>query len=154
MDHNELINKFYTAFSNGDSKEMTACYHENVRFTDPAFGTLEGKRACKMWEMLLSRGTQSKITFSNINIDGDTGSANWRAEYNFGPKKRKVINLVSAHFKFKDGKIIEHVDTFDVWKWSKQAMGPVGHLMGWSSFLKNKIQKTTGEQLDKYMAKN
>ena len=53
----------------------------------------------------------------------------------------------------QDGKIIEHTDVFDLWLWTKQAMGFVGYLIGWSSLLKNKIQKTTNSNLDQFMNK-
>ena len=154
MNNNELIEKFYTSFSNGNVKKMTECYHENIVFQDPVFGVLKGEKAIKMWEMLLSRTTKStKISFNNIQTTIEKGSANWKAEYNYGKANRKVINLVSANFKFKDGKIIEHIDTFNLWKWTQQAMGTVGYLFGWTPFMKNKIQKTTNRQLDKFMSK-
>ena len=38
-----------------------------------------------------------------------------------------------------DGKIIKHTDIFDLWEWSKQALGVSGYLLGWSGFMKNKI---------------
>lgn len=154
MNNKEIIEKFYTSFSEGNSKGMTECYHKNVVFQDPVFGTLKGEKAFKMWEMLLSRKTDTtKISFENIVTNNDTGSVNWKAEYLYGKQKREVTNLVSANFKFKDGFIIQHIDTFDLYKWTKQAMGPVGYLMGWSTFMKNKIQKTTNEQLATYMSK-
>ena len=154
MDNNQVIKKFYSSFSEGNSNGMIECYHENVFFQDPAFGILKGDRAKKMWEMLLSqKNTDIKITFDHVTDSGDSGKVNWVAEYSYGKKRRKVINHVSANFKFQDGKIIEHIDTFDLWKWTKQAMGPVGYLLGWSSFMKNKIQKTTNSKLNKYISK-
>lgn len=154
MNNQELIEKFYTSFSDGNAKEMTACYHENIVFQDPVFGRLEGEKAYKMWEMLLSKKNKStKITFDNIQANIEKGSAHWTAIYNYGEKKRKVINIVSAQFKFKDGKIIEHIDSFDLWKWTQQALGTIGYLLGWASFMKNKIQKTTKTQLDEFISK-
>lgn len=152
MNYNELIEKFYTCFSNGDYKGMTACYHSDIVFQDCVFGTLKGQRVFKMWEMLLSKSAgNSKINFHSIETSSEHGSANWSAEYEYGVKKRKVVNVVQAKFKFKDGFIIEHQDTFNLWNWTKQALGPVGYLMGWSNFMKNKIQKTTNKQLDDYI---
>lgn len=156
ISNEELVEKFYTAFSNGDAEEMTNYYHEDVTFKDPAFGELKGERAKKMWEMLLSKGTDSiKISFEKVQAaDDDTGSASWTARYFFGDKKRKVINKVTANFKFKDGKIIEHIDTFNMWKWSRQALGTPGFLLGWTPFMRKKIQKTANEQLDNFIAEN
>lgn len=154
MTNTELIEKFYTSFSNGNAEGMVSCYHADVVFQDPAFGTLKGQKANKMWEMLLSRRTDStKITFENIQATSDHATAQWTAKYVYGDAKRKVINNVTANFKFKDGKIIEHIDTFNVWNWSKQALGFTGLLLGWTSFMKNKIQKTTNTQLTSYMSK-
>lgn len=155
MENTELIKKFYTAFSKGNSKEMTECYHKDVVFKDPVFGEISGERANKMWEMLMSQKNESTtVSFDNINSSEDIGSANWVAKYVYGDKQRKVTNEVSAQFKFKDGKIIEHVDTFDLWKWTKQALGAPGYLLGWTPFMKNKIQKTINGKLDEYIKKN
>tara|TARA_B110000240_G_C13207180_1_gene328762 strand:- start:127 stop:594 length:468 start_codon:yes stop_codon:yes gene_type:complete len=154
MTNKEIIEKFYTSFTEGNAKGMTECYHENVIFQDDVFGTLNGDRACKMWEMLLSGKTEpTKISFNNIEANMESGSANWRAEYNYGEKKRKVINNVQGNFKFKDGKIIEHKDYFKLWEWTQQALGPVGYLIGWTPFMKNKIQNTTNKKLDDFISK-
>lgn len=152
MHNTNLIEKFYTSFSNGNALEMTECYHKDIIFQDPAFGTLKGNRACNMWEMLLSRSAETtKISFDNIHTNQDNGAANWKAEYLYGDKKRKVINNVKSQFKFKEGKIIQHIDTFNLWKWSRQALGIPGYLLGWTPLMKNKIQKTTHKQLDKFI---
>ena len=45
----QLIEKFYTAFTNGDANGMTSCYDENVTFEDPTFGKLENGNPAKMW---------------------------------------------------------------------------------------------------------
>mgnify|MGYP003691636995 CR=1 FL=1 len=154
MTNTELIENLYTAFSNGNVDKMTACYHKDIVFQDPVFGTLKGERAIKMWEMLLSKQTEStKISFSNIQTTSQQGSANWRAEYIYGKKNRKVINIISAEFKFSDGKIIEHIDQFNLWKWTQQALGFSGLLLGWSPFMQNKIRKTITLKLDKFINK-
>ena len=108
-----------------------------------------------MWEMLLSKkSSTTKISFSGIETSENKGNVNWVANYVYGKEKRKVTNKVSANFKFKDGKIIEHIDTFNVWLWSKQALGTIGFLLGWTPFMKHKIQKTTKKQLEDFITKN
>lgn len=153
MTHKEVIEKFYTSFSNGNSKEMIACYHDRVIFEDPVFGRLKGERVFEMWNMLLSnKSNDTTITFNNVEIVENTGRANWIATYKYGPKKRPVINNVSAYFEFKQGKIIKHVDSFDVWKWTRQALGISGYIMGWTPMMMKKIQKTTHKRLDDYIS--
>lgn len=154
MSNEALINQFYQSFSEGNADGMVACYHDDVVFKDPAFGTLEGNKAKAMWRMLLSRSeSKPQIKFSGVAADAKFGKANWIANYNYGPKKRPVENHVAATFEFKDGKIIKHTDHFDLHKWSKQALGVSGYLLGWSDFMQNRIQKTTNGLLQKFMAK-
>lgn len=154
MSNETLINQFYQSFSEGNAVGMMACYHNDVVFKDPAFGTLEGDKAKAMWQMLLSRSESKPVVkFSNVSADAKFGRANWIANYKYGPKKRPVENHVAATFEFKDGKISKHTDSFDLYKWSKQALGVSGYLLGWSSFMRNKIQKTTNGLLKKFMEK-
>ena len=152
MTTTELITKFYESFSNANAEGMTDCYHENIRFEDPAFGTLIGNDAKNMWRMLIERSKgEIKITFSDIKANDTKGTAKWIAEYNFSKTGRKVINHVSAEFEFQEGKIIKHIDHFDIWKWSMQAFGWKGYLLGWTSFMKNKIQKESNLLLRDYV---
>ncbi|WP_289659865.1 nuclear transport factor 2 family protein [Flavobacterium panacagri] len=152
MNSNEtLITKFYTAFANADAKTMSECYHPKVHFIDPAFGLLKEGQVSKMWEMLLSKSKGNlKIEFSNVKADDSTGSANWVATYNFSKTNRNVINKIRAEFVFQDGLIIKHTDNFDVWKWSKQAFGPMGYLLGWTGFFQKKVQKQALLSLQKF----
>ncbi len=152
MNANEnLIAKFYTAFANADAKTMSECYHPKIHFIDPAFGLLKEEQVSKMWEMLILRSKGNiKIEFSNIHADEHTGRANWVATYNFSKTNRKVINKIAAEFVFQDGLIIKHTDNFDVWKWSKQAFGLTGQLLGWTGFFQNKIKQQALLSLKKF----
>ena len=49
--HN-LIEKFYSAFQNLDAKAIIACWYDDIKFTDLAFGSLMGTDAKTMWQML------------------------------------------------------------------------------------------------------
>lgn len=153
MTNTELITSFYQSFAKGDAEGMVACYHDNIQFQDPAFDVLKNEDAKNMWRMLISRSKGNiHITFNNIKASETTGSANWVAEYTFSANGRKVINVISAHFEFKDGKIIKHTDSFDIYKWSKQALGMKGYLLGWTSFMQKKIQQQSNSLLKKYTA--
>ena len=107
-----LIDRFYTAFTNLDADTMADCYHENVIFEDPAFGVLKGDRAKNMWRMLLhsQKGKDFNVTYNTVKYNDETGSAKWEAKYNFSKTGRKVHNKITAEFEFKDGLIIKHTD--------------------------------------------
>lgn len=148
------IEKFYTAFSKGDAAGMIECYDDNIVFTDPAFGTLEGDRAKAMWQMLLqNKNSELTVTFNILENTETRGKVNWEAKYLFGPSKRKVHNKITANLELKNGKIVRHIDEFDRWKWSRMALGFKGLLLGWTPFMGKMINKTTQTRLDKFMAK-
>lgn len=149
----QLIEKFYTAFSQKDSATMTACYAENIEFEDPAFGKLKGNEAIAMWTMLLSRSKDLHVTFSDISAEAGTGRARWIATYTFTKTGRKVVNKINASFEFNDGKISKHTDTFDLNAWMQMAFGWKGLLFAYIPFLKNKFKQQAKKTLADYMAK-
>lgn len=145
-----IIETFYEAFKNSDSKGMNACYHEDIEFCDPAFGVLKGADAKAMWTMLCKNGKDVKVEYSNIKADEHKGSAHWEAWYTFSQTGRKVHNIIEAEFEFKDGKIIKHTDHFHLRNWAKQALGFKGFLLGGTSFFQGKLQAQTNRMLAKF----
>jgi len=146
----EVIEGFYAAFQNKDAEEMVSFYHDDIEFTDPAFGDLKGEHAKNMWRMLLSRSADLTLEFSDVHADGNKGQAHWDANYTVGRTGRKVLNKIDAEFTFKDGKIIRHIDTFDLHKWAKQALGFKGMLLGGTSFFKGKLNGQSNGMLVKF----
>jgi len=149
----QLIGKFYTAFQARDADGMCACYHPDIVFTDPAFGTLQGARATAMWHMLCERGKDLHVTFSGIQADDAHGSAHWEARYPFSKKRRQVHNIIEAGFVFKDGLIIQHTDLFSFSRWAGMALGPLGTLLGWTPFLRSAVRKDALRGLEEFMNK-
>lgn len=150
----ELIQRFYSAFQKRDTATMVACYAPDVRFSDPVFPDLQGPRAGAMWKMLGERATDLKIEFSDISADDRTGRAHWEAWYPFAQTGRRVHNVIDASFEFRDGKIVRHVDRFNLHRWAGQALGPVGTLLGWTPLIQNKIRAMAAKNLEAWLAKN
>ncbi|MFC4634132.1 nuclear transport factor 2 family protein [Dokdonia ponticola] len=150
-----IIETFYTAFAAKDPDAMTACYHKDIHFEDPAFGVLKGEKAGQMWHMLCNsqKGKEFHISFSNITCQEDKGTAHWEAQYEFSATGRKVHNKIKASFEFKEGKISKHVDSFSLRTWASQAMGFKGFLIGGTRFFKKKLQEKTKHALETYMSK-
>ena len=149
LENRGMIERFYRAFQQRDGAAMAACYHANASFRDPVFD-LEGARVGAMWRMLTSRGADLRVEFGNVSADAAGGSADWQARYKFSATGRPVHNIIKARFRFAEGLIIEHVDTFDFWRWSRQALGPVGMLLGWSPLVRNKVRAQAARALDHY----
>ena len=139
--NDDVIVRFYEAFAAGDPDTMASCYHEQIHFHDPVFQDLDGPDVMRMWRLLLGRSDDLKISLGNHQADGDTGSAHWSAVYTFSQTGRVVHNEIDASFKFEDGLIIDHRDSFDFWKWTRMALGAPGVLLGWSPIVQGKIRK-------------
>lgn len=150
----QILEGFYQAFQNGDADKMASYYHPDIQFEDPAFGPLKGKQVTDMWRMLLERGKGNiSITYSDVQANETTGAIHWEAKYPFSKTGRKVHNKIDATFEFKDGKIYRHKDVFDIWKWSSQALGLTGMLLGFTPLVKNKIRKQSLSLLESYQGK-
>lgn len=147
-----LIERFYTAFQRHDGETMAACYTANASFSDPVFTNLRGAEVGAMWRMLCERGKDLELSYSDVEADGELGSANWVADYTFSTTGRRVHNVITAGFRFEDGLIAEHHDQFDLWRWSRQALGPTGVLLGWSPPVQAKIRGQAKEGLAAFMA--
>ncbi|MEO0895709.1 MAG: nuclear transport factor 2 family protein [Bacteroidota bacterium] len=148
----EVIESFYTAFQRMDAETMVALYHDDIVFSDPAFGELRGERAKNMWRMLIKsqEGKDFRVEFSDLTDN----SAHWEAFYNFGKAENKVHNKIEANFRFQDGKIIEHLDSFNLHKWAGQAVGLQGKLLGWTGFFRKQLHQQTHRMLDKFESSN
>lgn len=150
--HEDLIEQFYAAFARRDTDAMVACYADDVWFSDPVFQDLRGPRAGAMWRMLAGRTANSTITYRDISADDRTGRAHWEATYDFSLTGRRVHNVIEARFELRDGKIVRHADSFDLWRWAGMALGLKGKLLGWTPLVQNAVRKTARRSLEAYEA--
>jgi ketosteroid isomerase-like protein len=149
-----LLTQFYTALGNRDADAMAACYDTAVQFSDEVFPDLEGDEARAMWQMFCERGKDLRIEFGNVDADDNQGRADWEAWYTFTATGRPVHNRIVARFDFRAGKIFRHHDSFSFWRWARQALGPVGWLLGWTPVVKNKVRRQAAANLRKYVEKS
>src|SRR5262249_12079907 len=104
----QTVEAFYAAFNRRDGAAMAALYAPDGRFRDPVFGELSGTEAGAMWRMLTGRAEDLRVDL----VEHDDRSARWIAHYTFTQTGRPVVNDVRARFAFRDGLIVEHIDTF------------------------------------------
>jgi ketosteroid isomerase-like protein len=147
----ELIERFYAAFAQLDGEAMAACYGPGARFSDPVFVGLEGAEPGAMWKMLTGRARDLEVTLAEHEADAERGSAHWLADYTFSTGRR-VHNDVRAAFRFQDGRIADHQDSFSFYAWARQALGPVGLALGWTPIVQAKVRREARAGLDEYLA--
>jgi ketosteroid isomerase-like protein len=150
--NDELIRRFYAAFAERDGGAMASLYAPDARFSDPVFPDLHGEEPGAMWRMLTGRADDLKVELLEHEAEGDRGSARWVAHYRFTQTGRPVENHVQAEFRFADGLIAEHHDEFDFHRWSRQALGTSGLLLGWTPLLRAAVRRRARAGLDEFMA--
>lgn len=150
----KLIESFYTAFQALDAEGMVRCYDTQIQFSDPVFTDLRGSNAGDMWRMLCSRASDFSLRFDGVVADETQGRAHWVATYVFSQTGRTVVNDIHAHFVIANGKIVQHRDHFDLWKWSRQALGFSGWLLGWSPLVQGKIRTQAARGLSKFQSQS
>ncbi|MCB9183816.1 MAG: nuclear transport factor 2 family protein [Flavobacteriales bacterium] len=146
-----VLHRFYSAFAARDWEAMSACYAEDARFSDPVFPDLDAAGVRAMWRMLLTGGTDLQVSF-RVEEESEThGLCRWEAHYTFSRTGRKVRNIIRSEFELRDGLIVRQRDHFDFWRWSRQALGVSGMLLGWSPLVRNKVRATAQAVLRKAM---
>jgi hypothetical protein len=150
----DTIARFYAAFARLDGVAMRACYAADASFDDEVFSLRGREQVGGMWCMLCD-ATQAKgrdawrLEVSDITDRG----AHWEAHYRFSATGRLVHNRIDAQIECgPDGLIRRHCDRFDFWRWSRQALGAPGWLLGWSPFLRAKVRAQAAANLAKYLA--
>lgn len=156
-DHVATLHRFYQAFAALDAETMGACYAPDARFRDEVFALQGSDEIAGMWRMLCAATAQHgrdvwQLGWRDVAAAGDVGTAHWEARYRFSATGRMVLNRIDATMRFDgDGRIVDHVDRFDFWAWSRQALGAPGLLLGWTPFLRSKVKAQARRNLDRYL---
>ncbi len=150
--HESLLRDFYARLAARDAEGMARCYHAAIAFSDPVFPMLHGEEAGDMWRMLLSRATDLRVSLDEAHAGDDGGWAQLTARYTFTKTGRPVVNRIKGLFAFRDGLIVRHYDSFSLWRWASQALGPVGAAFGWAPPLRWKVRKDAARALEKFRA--
>lgn len=154
----QTIDNLYGAFSRLDGQAMQACYAPDAVFEDEVFQLRGQREVGGMWRMLCEAAQANRpdwqLQWRDVQAGGDAGQAHWDARYRFGATGRLVDNSVESRFTFDDqGRILQQRDSFDFWRWSRQALGTPGLLLGWTPVLRTKVRATAAQNLQKYLAK-
>ncbi len=146
--------RFYTAFQNLDGEAMQACYASDAEFDDEAFSLRGREEVGAMWRMLCDVTKAKGRDVWKLDYSVTESSSHWEAHYRFSATGRMVHNIIDGEFTFDaQGLIKSHRDRFDFWRWSRQALGTPGLLLGWSPMLRNKVRAQAAKNLAAWRAK-
>jgi hypothetical protein len=149
------IERLYAAFARLDGAAMEACYAERARFDDEVF-SLRGRRQIGgMWRLLCEATRAQGRADWRLEATAITErSAHWEARYRFSATGRRVHNRIEAGFEFDpEGLILKHRDRFSFWRWSRQALGAPGLLLGWTPWLRRKVRAQALARLEGFLRK-
>lgn len=157
--NHRLLNRFYAAFARLDAEDMAGCYAPDARFKDEVFSLYGQEEVAGMWRMLCAATREKgadvwKLHASGVEAGAISGHARWAADYRFSATGRMVHNVIDSAFDFSpEGLILRQHDKFDLWAWSRQALGAPGLLLGWTPFMRQKIRAQAAANLKKYLAR-
>ncbi len=151
----QTLETFYAAFQRLDGAAMQACYAPDARFDDEAFSLRGREEIGAMWTMLcdVTKAKGLAVWKLDYRVVNDQ-QAHWEAHYRFSATGRLVHNVIDGEFEFDaQGLILRHRDRFDFWRWSRQALGAPGLLLGWSPMLRNKVRAQAAKNLAAWRAR-
>jgi SnoaL-like domain len=150
----DTIERLYAAFDKLDAPAMAACYAPDATFDDAAFSLRGRAQIGAMWSMLCDAVKTKGRDVWKLEVSAITDrSAHWEPTYRFSATGRIVHNIIDAEFEFDAaGLITRQRDRFDFWRWSRQALGTPGLLLGWSPFLRKKVRAQAAKNLDRFIA--
>ena len=140
MNSKEIAIKFYDAFSAANIDVLKQLYDKKLRYNDNIFVNLDYNETISMWSSLLVGNKNMSIKYEIKKYSEKYVEVEWIADYLFTSTNRNVKNIILAKMEIDQGKIINHTDNFDFYKWSQMAFGITGVLIGWTSFFKNKVR--------------
>lgn len=142
-----VAERFYEAFMVRDHYTMGRLYAEHATFSDPVFPLLNVRGTRLMWQMLLTRAEDLAVEAKIVEDGATRARVDWVAYYTFTATRRSVVNRVHTEMAISAGKIVRHVDAFNLWRWSEQALGMKGLLLGWTPMVQNRIRAQAAQSL-------
>lgn len=146
----EAARRFWAALAARDADAMAACYADDATFEDEVF-QLRGRECGMMWRMLFQGAADLQVTTHKLTVDDGVAHGRWDATYTFSMTGRTVHNKITTRLVLRDGRIVDHKDGFNFYKWSRQALGAKGWLLGWTPLVRSAVARQGRKRLQKWM---
>eukprot|EP01117_Protostelium_nocturnum_P003508 TRINITY_DN1457_c0_g1_i1.p1 TRINITY_DN1457_c0_g1~~TRINITY_DN1457_c0_g1_i1.p1 ORF type:complete len:189 (-),score=47.62 TRINITY_DN1457_c0_g1_i1:146-712(-) len=179
--HHQLLQQFFDHWSEKNVAEMEKIVDvSNLRLSDPLYDQLKSDEIISLWKFYCSR-PQFNLECKDVSIEEHDvvvrtnplfGGFNSKAkvatpqmttkligvaEYTISyqdAEGRLLTNDVNASFEFKNKKIVEITNKFDLWTWAKQTQGVSGSLLGWTSTAQATCCANAAKELEEFTKSN
>lgn len=148
----ELVASFYGAFSRLDYEQMMDCYADDIIYNDPLVGLIERGEVKAYWKMICANAKALSLkTYDFEEIDDEYVTSRYQVEYYLEATGKKVRYAAKSFMRIAEGKIVEHSDGFRLSTFLGNTYGLAGQLLGWTGYLKKKVQHRYRLLLDQYL---
>lgn len=145
-----VVEHYWESLAAKDADEMAACYAPDATFEDEVFA-LRGPECGMMWRMLFQGAADLRVKTHPLVVGDGVAHGVWEAWYTFSATGRRVHNKIHSRFVVRDGKIVDQRDAFPFAKWSRQALGAKGWLLGWTPLVRRAVRKQARRRLERWM---
>ncbi len=149
-----LVQRYFTAFAALDAAAMNDCLHPEISYTDPLFPNLRRQQVAAMWRMRLAvmalHRKDMSLSWTVVFCEERKAQVFWEANSRHAGGRR-IRHKALATLAFWDGRIVRHVDGYNFWHWSRQALGITGALLGWHKGYRLAVQAAALRQLTSFM---
>ncbi|MBO9619550.1 MAG: nuclear transport factor 2 family protein [Niabella sp.] len=151
MNNIEVITAFFEAFERLDYGQMNDLYVDDIIYSDPLFGLLQGPAVKDRWELICTSVKDFHLTiFKTEAIDGEYATCSWQVDYFSVRLHKQIVFSAKTFMKIVDGAITEHSEGYNLTQWIGKAYGLKGRLFGWTNFMKRKVQKEQLQALERF----
>jgi len=85
-----------------------------------------------------------------VRSQADQAQVRWWLSYTDAASQRPVALHGHSELQLADGLIVQQVDCFDLWAWSRQALGTVGRILGWSDWMQAQLRAQALNRLERW----
>jgi len=136
----EKVKEFYEALSRNDYEALIRLYHPDATYTDELF-SFKGKEIHALWYAATRPAMKLEVECLAIEEVNDRVQTKWKMGYTLDVINSRIELEEIGIFVFEGEKIMEHSDEYNFREWCTQAFGIIGTLLGWSSWLRNRVRK-------------
>jgi hypothetical protein len=148
------IETYFDAFSKGDYRTMRSLCDPKITFNDPVYTSLQGKSVFALHHFMAERRICPTITIRSISEKGNRVKVKWTNEYEYATYKTHISIDVRSIFHFEHTSIISQTDQYNLWKWSKMALGFTGTYLGWTPMFRSTLRRSSQQSLATFIQKH
>lgn len=146
----QLIDSFFTAFQQSDTKALLAICHEFFTIEDPLIEHMTGNQAHRYCAWLVTKFTQSQFDYLLKSIDVFHAQVEWSATFQTYSRRKKITLHGRTKFSFVDNKISRLENEFSRRDIYRQLYGTKGYFLPFAPGFTTRFRQMIEKQVADY----